>query len=81
MKKIECNLNTCDPTKCPQLHKPKPLARYLAEYLATGIDRTHEAGMPVDFTQEGLKPVLEQALEAYESTENVIIQIIKKKVK
>ncbi len=72
----ECNCDTC-----VRLRTPKPLAQYLGEYLATGIDRTHEAGMPMDYTKEGLKPVLEQALEAYESTENVIIQIIKKKVK
>lgn len=57
---------------------PKPLAQYLAEYLATGIDRTHEAGMPVDYTEEGLKPVLEQALDAYESTEQVKIKIERK---
>ena len=55
--------------------KPKPLAQYLAEYLATGIDRTHEAGMPMDFTEEGLKPILEQALDAYQGTENVTIKI------
>ena len=59
----------------------KPLAQYLAEYLATGIDRTHEAGMPMDYTEEGLKPIFEQALDAYESTENVVIQTIKKKDK
>ena len=53
----------------------KPLAQYLAEYLATGIDRTHKAGYPVDYTKKGLKPVLEQALDAYESTEQVKIRI------
>ena len=55
--------------------KVKPLAQYLSEYLAGGIDRTHEAGFPVDFTKEGLRLVLEPALEAYESTENVKIRI------
>lgn len=55
----------------------KPLAQYLGEYLATGIDRTHEAGMPVDFTEEGLKSILEQALDAYESTEGVKVRIEK----
>lgn len=59
----------------------KPLAQYLAEYLARGIDRTHEAGMPVDFSKEGLKLVLDPAFDAYESTENVLITIIKKKVR
>jgi len=55
--------------------KVKPLAQYLGEYLATGINRTHGAGMPVDFTEDGLKPIFEQALDAYESTENVKIRI------
>lgn len=55
--------------------EPKPLAQYLAEYLATGIDRLHEKGMPMDFNEEGLKPIFEQALEAYQSTENVTIKI------
>jgi len=50
--------------------KMKSLARYLSEYLATGIDRAHETGMPVDYTEEGL-----QALDAYQSTENVTIKI------
>ena len=59
----------------PKPDKVKPLAQYLAEYLAAGINRIHEAGMPMDYTEEGLKPVLEQALDAYESTENVKIKI------
>lgn len=67
----------CKCKTCRKLHTPKPLAEYLAEYLATGINRTHEAGMPVDFTEEGLRLVLEQALDAYESTENVKIKIEK----
>lgn len=50
---------------------PKPLAQYLAEY----IDRVHEVGMPMDYTEEGLKPIFEQALDAYESTENVKIKV------
>jgi len=58
--------------------KVKPLAQYLSEYLATGIDRMHEAGMPMDFTEDGLKPILEQALDAYQSTENVTIKIERK---
>jgi hypothetical protein len=60
---------------CDNAKNIKPLAQYLAEYLATGIDRTHKAGMPMDYTEEGLKPILEQALDAYQSTENVMIKI------
>jgi len=70
------NCDGCKNEVCPhRMNKPKPLAQYLGEYLATGIDRTHEAGMPMDFTEEGLKPIFEQALDAYESTEQVKIRI------
>ena len=55
--------------------KVKPLVQFLAEYLATGINRLHEAGMPMDFTEEGLKPILKQALDAYEINEEVRIRI------
>lgn len=71
-------MNTCNCETCVKSRTPKPLAQYLAEYLATGINRTHEAGMPMDYTEEGLKPIFEQALDAYESTENVIIKIERK---
>ena len=39
------------------------LARYLAEYLSRGIDNLHEHGHPMDFTKEGLEPIIKQALE------------------
>ena len=53
----------------------KSLATYLAEYMATGIDRLHENGLPMDFTEEGLKPIFEQGIEVYESINNVRIII------
>ena len=45
----------------------KTLARHLAEELAKGIDRLHEKGLPMDFTKEGLEPILKQLIEVYES--------------
>lgn len=69
--------HVCNCDSCIKLRTPKPLAQYLGEYLVTGIDRAHKAGYPVDYTKEGLKPVLEQALNAYESTEHVKIKIEK----
>jgi len=51
----------------------RDLAKYLADYLSTGIDRLHKKGMPMDFNTEGLEPVLKQGLEAFESTEEVVI--------
>jgi len=35
----------------------------------------------LEYTYNSWRELLEQALDAYESTENVVIQIIKKKVK
>ena len=55
----------------------KPLAQYLAEYLATGIDKMHEVGLPMDFTEEGLKPIFECALNAYKSGESITIKFHK----
>lgn len=82
MKKCTCPNKECEihGTLVPDQHsesEPKPLAQYLAEYLATGIDRVHEAGLPMDYAEEGLKPIFEQALDAYESTEQVKIEIKK----
>ena len=67
----------CKCKTCRKLRTPKPLAQYLGEYLAAEINRAHEKGYPVDYTREGLKYMLEQALDAYESTENVKIKIEK----
>ena len=53
------------------------LAQYLAEYLATGINKMHEAGLPMDFTEEGLKPIFECALNAYKSDESIAIKFHK----
>ncbi len=60
---------------------PKPLAEFLAVCLAAGIDRIHKAGHPTDYTKEGLKPIFEKILDAYEDTENVRINFIKLKEK
>ncbi len=49
------------------------LAKYLADYLANGIDRLHKAGMPMDFNSEGLEPIIQQGIEAFESTKQVIV--------
>lgn len=49
--------------------KPKPLAEYLTEYIDQEIQE-HQQWVSVL-----PKEWLEQALEAYESTENVVIQI------
>ncbi len=51
------------------------LAKYLADYLAEGIDRLHKAGMPMDFNSEGLEPVIQQGLEAFVSAENVSVRV------
>ena len=40
-------------------------AQYLSEYLATGIDNLHKAGMPMDFTAEGLEDVIQQGIEGF----------------
>ena len=52
---------------CVKLRIPKPLAQYLADISDMGVLKT--------------QAFFERALEAYESTENVMINIIKKKVK
>lgn len=61
---------TCKPTKSRYGREPdkvKPLAEYLAEYVE-----------PLDHSNSyiiGWRELLEQALDAYESTENVKIRI------
>ncbi len=78
MEKTKCNLKTCDPTKCPQLHTPekvKPLAQYLGEYI------DYETGEVGHDASDWWCKLFIQALDAYESTENVVIQIIKKKAR
>ena len=53
---------------CP--HKPKSLAQYLAEYLDYEYYVETDAGRVSTLCE-----LLEQALDAYESTENVTIKI------
>ena len=53
----------------------KDLAKYLANYLSTGIDRLHKKGLPMDFTERGLKSVIEQGLGIFELREQVQIKI------
>ena len=63
---------------CP--HKPKPLAQYLAEYLDhekydfAAVDEQY-GDVAVEFDTTDLRDNLKQALDAYESTENVKIRI------
>ncbi len=59
--------------------EPKPLAQYLADYLETETRRSVDVGE--SWLQTQTQEWLEQALDAYESTENVVIQIIKKKAR
>lgn len=46
------------------------LSKYLADYIE------HEIGMPMDFTSEGLEIIIQQGIEAFESTENCKLAII-----
>ena len=52
---------------CAKLRTPKPLAQYLDEYIE------HETGMDCHYGT--WRELLEQALNAYQSTENVTIKI------
>ena len=45
----------------------KDLAEHLGKFLADGIDRTHDAGLPMDFTAKGLASVIKIGLGDYES--------------
>jgi len=51
------------------------LSKYLADYIEYGIDNLHKAGMPMDFSSEGLEPVIRQGIEAFESTENARVNV------
>lgn len=62
------NDSECKCRTCRKLRQPKPLAQYLAEYIE------HEIGL---HSYNPSCELLEQALEAYESTENVKIKIEK----
>lgn len=52
------------------------LSEYLADYLAKGIDKLHKAGVPMDFNKEGLEPIIQQSIKAFESTEDVEVQLV-----
>lgn len=41
----------------------RTMALFLAEYLSGGIERTHKAGLPVDFSREGLDPIISEGLK------------------
>ena len=41
----------------------RTVASYLAEYLSGEIERTHKAGLPVDFSKEGLDPIISEGLK------------------
>ena len=61
----------------------KPLTQYLTEYLSHVMIQSVSSNFcwTEKNLEENLKIWLEQALDAYESTENVVIQTIKKKDK
>ncbi|KKN19132.1 hypothetical protein LCGC14_0948880 [marine sediment metagenome] len=67
----ECKHNV----DCP--HKPKPLAQYLDEYIEheVKLDNIESADM---YAYNSWRELLEQALGAYELTENVTIKIERK---
>ena len=73
--------HVCNCDSCIKLRTPKPLAQYLAEYLFhEDHTYTNRYGEKVlGFTSEGLLETLEQALDAYESTEHmkIIIERVK----
>jgi hypothetical protein len=52
---------------------PKPLAQYLAEYVEHELIDNNDSG--------SWRELFGQALDAYESTESAVIQIIKKKAR
>jgi len=52
----------------------KDLAKYLADYVEHERDRLHEAGLP--FSVDCYEIIIEQGLEAFESTEQVQVKII-----
>lgn len=56
--------------------EPKPLAQYLAEYLDAGKCQEIRTYMETSDAID-LQEAIEQALDAYESTENVKIKIEK----
>ena len=41
----------------------RTVASYLAEYLSGGIERVHKAGLPIDFSREGLDPIISEGLK------------------
>ena len=41
----------------------RTVASYLAEYLSGGIEKTHKAGLPVDFSRKGLDPIINEGLK------------------
>lgn len=73
----------CNCESCVKLRTPKPLAQYLDEYIEheANIGNIDISVAALEYTYNSWRELLEQALDAYESTENVVIQIIKKKVK
>ncbi|KKK61907.1 hypothetical protein LCGC14_3009640 [marine sediment metagenome] len=53
------------------------LEKYLADYLATGIERLHEQGMPMDFDADSLQEIIKYGLDTFESSKLVHILIAK----
>ncbi len=50
-------------------------AIFLADYLANGIDNLHKAGMPMDFSKEGLQGPIQTGIQAFVEANNVYIDI------
>lgn len=80
----KCNISKCDfniefrccHQTCKVKPEPKPLAQYLAEYLDAELTRV-SSGYREYYSEATLQGWFEQALDAYESTENVKIKIEK----
>lgn len=63
---------------CP--HKVKPLSQYLDEYIEREVELGNIRPVVSDlFAYDSWRELLEQALDAYQSTENVTIKIERNK--
>jgi hypothetical protein len=52
------------------------LAEFLAEFLANGVNRLHEVGMPMDFSKEGLQDPIQMGIEAFVKAEGKTVSVI-----
>ena len=70
----ECTIETCE----ARLRTPKPLAQFLDEYIQHEYDEDNIGeGVNILYAWDSWLELLEQAIEAYQSTEQVTIEITK----